>query len=313
MAGFPSLKNAVNDAGRSAPLTVLGPDGVEDVVRGYNLAYQADDDYRSALHGLPTTEAALTAHPFGLASAAERTTHTADTVLLDDGGLKITAFQVNHEPVYPAVGYRFDYEGRSVAFSGDTIRWPNVVTHAANADVLIHEAQSVDARRILVQAFRRNGQDQLAEVMTDTSRYHTTALDAASVANEAKVRLLVFNHLGSSPPDNLLTRLIFARGLNKIRAQSQWRIGFDGMIIDLPAGERVHSVCTYAEINTLHIGPPAERSPSHHDWARGRTANPLFLSANYAARAAKDRPRGRNSSKSAAMLPNARFGSRKQQ
>jgi hypothetical protein len=27
-------------------------------------------------------------------------------------------------------------------------------------------------------------------------------------------------------------------GLNKIRAESQWRIGFDGMIIDLPAGER---------------------------------------------------------------------------
>jgi ribonuclease Z len=162
----------------------------------------------------------------------------ADTVLLDDGGLKITAFQVNHEPVYPAVGYRFDYKGRSVVFSGDTIRWPNVVTHAANADVLIHEAQSEDARRILAQAFRRNGQDQLAEVMTDVSGYHTTALDAASVANEAKVRLLVFNHLGPSPPDNLLTRLISARGLNKIRAQSQWRIGFDGMIVDLPAGER---------------------------------------------------------------------------
>jgi len=41
----------------------------------------------------------------------------ADTVLLDDGGLKITAFQVNHEPVYPAVGYRFDYKGRSVVRS----------------------------------------------------------------------------------------------------------------------------------------------------------------------------------------------------
>jgi ribonuclease Z len=141
--------------------------------------------------------------------------------------------------VNPAVGYRFDYKGRSVVFfSGDTIRWPNVVTHAANADVLIRETQSEEAKRILVQAFRRNGQDQLAEVMTGTSRYHTTALDAASVANEANVRLLVFDHLGPSPPDNLLTRLIFARGLNKIRPQSQWRIGFDGMIIDLPAGAR---------------------------------------------------------------------------
>jgi len=84
----------------------------------------------------------------------------AETIGLDDGGLKITAFQVNHEPVYPAVGYRFDYKGRSVVFSRDTIRWPNVVTHSADADVLIHEAQSEDARRVMLEALRRNGQDQ---------------------------------------------------------------------------------------------------------------------------------------------------------
>jgi hypothetical protein len=49
---------------------------------------------------------------------------------------KITAFQVNHEPVYPAVRYRFDYKGRSVVISGDTIKWPNVIRHAMNADLL---------------------------------------------------------------------------------------------------------------------------------------------------------------------------------
>ena len=85
----------------------------------------------------------------------------------------------------------------------------------------------------------RAGEPRMAQTLKQhLPRNHTTALDAASVANEANVRLLVFNHLGPSPPDNLLTRLIFARGLNKIRPQSQWRIGFDGMIIDLPAGER---------------------------------------------------------------------------
>ena len=147
-------------AGRSTLLIVFRPGGVEDVVAGLNRAYEHDDDYRSALHGLPSTGAALTAHPFGLATAAERTTHMAETIGLDDGGLKITAFQVNHEPVYPAVGYRFDYKGRSVVFSRDTIRWPNVVTHSADADVLIHEAQSEDARRVMLEALRRNGQDQ---------------------------------------------------------------------------------------------------------------------------------------------------------
>ena len=86
--------------------------------------------------------------------------------------------------------------------------------------------------------FKLNREEDCVARCIDNDGYHTTALDAASAANEANVRLLVFNHLGPSPPDNMLTRLIFARGLNKIRPQSQWRIGFDGMIIDLPAGER---------------------------------------------------------------------------
>jgi hypothetical protein len=71
-------------------------------------------------------------------------------------------------------------------------------------------------------------------------------LDAASVANEAKVRLLVFDHLGPSPPDNLLTRLVFVRGLNKIRPESQWQIGFDGMMIDLPTGADTIQIFTGA-------------------------------------------------------------------
>jgi hypothetical protein len=37
----------------------------------------------------------------GLSSAEE-----ASVVLVDEGGVKITAFKVNHSPVYPAVGHR---------------------------------------------------------------------------------------------------------------------------------------------------------------------------------------------------------------
>ncbi len=157
--------------------------------------------------------------------------------MLDDGGLKITAFQVNHEPVYPAVGYRFDYRGRSVVFSGDTIRSPNLVAHAKSVDLLIHEGQSEEARRVLVQALSRNGQDRLAKVMTQVSVYHATPADAVAVANAAKARLLVFNHMGPVDPGNALTEAIFTRGLSRLRSTDAWKLGFDGMVIDLPAGE----------------------------------------------------------------------------
>src|SRR5687768_3144617 len=41
-------------------------------------------------------------------------------VVYDKGGVKITAFEVDHTPVKPAFGYRIDYAGRSVVLSGDT-------------------------------------------------------------------------------------------------------------------------------------------------------------------------------------------------
>lgn len=223
-------------AGRAAPLPVYGPDGVDRVVAGFNLAYQWDDEYRGALHSLPEAAAPLVAHPFGLATAAERVKHMSDAVVLDDAGLKITAFQVEHEPVYPAVGYRFDYKGRSVVFSGDTIRSPNVVAHARSVDLLVHEGQSEEARLMLVRALNRNGQHGLAKVMNEVAVYHATPADAVAVANEAKVRLLVFNHMGPIDPGNVLTRAIFTRGLSKLRPTSDWKLGFDGMVVDLPAG-----------------------------------------------------------------------------
>lgn len=223
-------------AGRSAPLPVYGPDGVDRVVAGFNLAYHFDDDYRGALHGLPKGNAPLAAHPFGLAGADQRAKHMADVVILDDGGLKITAFQVNHEPVYPAVGYRFDYKGRSVVFSGDTVRSPNLIAHARRVDLLVHEGQSEEARRVLVRALDQNGQSGLARVMTRVAVYHATPADAVSVANDAKVRLLVFNHMGPVDPGNVLTEAIFTRGLASLRPARDWKLGFDGMIIDLPAG-----------------------------------------------------------------------------
>lgn len=161
----------------------------------------------------------------------------SEAVVLDDGGLKITAFQVNHEPVYPAVGYRFDYKGRSVVFSGDTIRWPNVVAHARSVDLLVHEGQSEEARLVLVRALNQDGQRGLANVMNQVAVYHATPADAVAVANKAKARLLVFNHMGPIDPNNVLTRAIFTRGLSKLRPTNAWKLGFDGMVVDLPAGK----------------------------------------------------------------------------
>ncbi len=62
--------------------------------------------------------------------------------VLEEDGLKITAFSVDHQPVVPAYGYRFEYRGRSVVVSGDTAKSAGLIAAAQGADVLVHEAQA---------------------------------------------------------------------------------------------------------------------------------------------------------------------------
>src|SRR5260370_22660797 len=62
------------------------------------------------------------------------------TTVLEENGLKVTAFTVDHAPVAPAYGYRFYYKGRSVVVSGDTIKCAHLVAAAHRPRVLIHDA-----------------------------------------------------------------------------------------------------------------------------------------------------------------------------
>ena len=62
----------------------------------------------------------------------------------DDRGVSVTATLVQHAPVFPAFGFRFDTPHGSVAFSGDTGPCDNVVRLADGADILVHEVIDVD-------------------------------------------------------------------------------------------------------------------------------------------------------------------------
>jgi len=221
-------------AGRSKLLPVYGPDGVEELTTGFNQAYAADSRYRAGEHGLDIAVADLEPRPFGLASAEERKAHMGSKVIFEADGLRITAFEVMHEPVYPAVGYRFDYRGRSVVVSGDTAVSANLVRVSKDADVLIHEGQSEEMRQAFAHALEAGGSPRLAKLIGAVGNYHATPAQVAQEANEANVGLLVFSHMGPIAPDNTILRKIFERGIEKVRPRSQWVLGFDGYALDLP-------------------------------------------------------------------------------
>jgi ribonuclease Z len=134
------------------PTPLFGPEGVEAVAAGFNAAYALDKGYRTAHHG------PAVAPPSGHGAApmvfsAEAAAAPDGVVVYNAGGLVVRAFTVDHGPVSPAVGYRFDYGGRSVVFSGDTAVSPHLNAMASGADLPDDDADDAG----LVGALRRRG------------------------------------------------------------------------------------------------------------------------------------------------------------
>ena len=213
----------------TAPLPVHGPAGVEQVVAGFNQAYTQDFGYRVAHHGekvIPRGGAGGVARPFALPPDGE------GVVVLEADGLKVTAFAVPHPPIVPAVGYRFDYKGRSVVISGDTAKSATVQKFAQGADVLLHEALNPELVGILTRGAESAGAANIAQITRDILDYHTTPVEAAQIAQAAGVKHLVLYHLVPALPLRALERR-FARGVGAA-FDGDFTVARDGTWIRLP-------------------------------------------------------------------------------
>jgi ribonuclease Z len=222
--------------GRKAPLDVYGPPGVESVVAGFSQAYALDQTYRTAHHGADLMAPEIwkmVARPIALSGEPDgRRARTA--VAFDDGTLKVTAIEVNHTPVEPAYAYRFDYKGRSLVVSGDTAYHAPLALAAQGADVLFHEAQAQAMVQRLQAIAGEAGNARLKRILHDIQSYHSSPVDAAKLANDAKVKLLVFYHF-TPPVLNMVAEAIFTRDVGTVRPDG-WLMSRDGTLIELPLG-----------------------------------------------------------------------------
>ncbi len=119
------LIHAVHVAHRTAPLTVVGPAGTE--ARFLTLA-------EAVFPGSTTTP-----RQFDLRFVAysERTP-------LEVGGVRVTPFEVLHPSGAPPYALRFEVDGKTLSFSGDT-EWVESLIQAANgADLFICECTAFD-------------------------------------------------------------------------------------------------------------------------------------------------------------------------
>ena len=158
----------------------------------------------------------------------------AGHVLLDEDGLKVTAFRVSHAPIEPAVGYRFDYKGRSVVLSGDTAKSANLEQFARGVDLLVHEALAPQLVAVITRGTEKAGRKNLAKITRDIVDYHTSPIEVAEVARDAGVGHLLYNHI---VPPLLLPPMedIFLEGVRDVY-DGPVTLGRDGTSVRLAAG-----------------------------------------------------------------------------
>jgi ribonuclease BN (tRNA processing enzyme) len=172
-AGFPDLVATPPSVGRTEPLEVYGPPGLEKMTRHVLIAYEEDREIRTA--GLSPEKAA---------GYLAKSHEVAPGVIYRDDAVTVTAFSVRHGGWKHAYGYRFDADGRTIVFSGDTAPSDEVVNACSGCDVLVHEVYC---------------EADIAELPVERRSYytshHTSTPELAALAKRAKPRLLVLNHL----------------------------------------------------------------------------------------------------------------------
>jgi ribonuclease Z len=104
------------------------------------------------------------------------------------GGLEVVAALVDHGVVRPAVGYRFEHDGRAATWSGDTLPCPGLDRLCAGAACYVQTVVRRDlVERVPVPRF------------LDILDYHSDVGGAAKTAAAAGVRTLVLNHMVPAP------------------------------------------------------------------------------------------------------------------
>jgi ribonuclease BN (tRNA processing enzyme)/pimeloyl-ACP methyl ester carboxylesterase len=176
-------------SGRSVPLEVYGPSGLQSMTEHILQAYRVDIETRTNPNG-PMRDVGR------FPDAWRVNAHEIKPgVIYKDDKITVTAFPTRH--AMESYGYRFDTPDRSIVISGDTNPVDETIKACNGCDVLIHEAQPLELLTKMPQSFQ-----------SFVAKYHTTTEQLAELAKKAKPKLLVIYHTISFPPGIAPPRLL---------------------------------------------------------------------------------------------------------
>ena len=175
---FGSLIHSAWCSGRGGLMNCYGPKGSQDLLDGMFQSFGYDIEIRVEDEGLKPLQQLV-----GM-------TEFTEGPVFEDDIVKVSALRNIHPPIEESYALRFEFDGGSVVFSGDTAYFPPLAEFAEGADILIHEVMHAE------------GLDRICEKLKDTKpnlrkhllASHTLAADVGRIAADANVGHLVLNH-----------------------------------------------------------------------------------------------------------------------
>ena len=203
MMDLPSMISRSWLLGRNTDLHLYGPDGTDTMNHAINQFLHIENQHRVVHHGTETmdiSKARAIPHEFKNVQGKKEVVYNQD-------GITITAFDVNHEPIEPAVGYAIEYKGKKVVISGDTKKNDLVIEMAKDADLLFHEVLLVSLLKKMTAELGKAGLKRNQKIIHDIQDYHTSPADVAAIAAKANVKELVLYHFAPAPDMRVLKNL----------------------------------------------------------------------------------------------------------
>lgn len=201
--------------GRKGPMNVYGPTTTKAIIGKMRESFDFDANLR------------VSYNVSSGAGADIRYFESNEGVVYDREGIKITAFEVDHRPVYPAVAYKFEYKGKAVVISGDTIPVANMVKYSKGVDLLVHESYNKAWLDALIAKF-----PEQAVGLSNPAKYHSTTLEVAEIARDAGARHLVLTHHIPAPAATEEAEAEYTQGMREIY-QGQITMARDLMAFEL--------------------------------------------------------------------------------
>ncbi len=171
------------------PIRVYGP-GTTDLVHGILTTYSYDLEVMPLDAQMPDPAGLVRAVDIQLPARADGDPQQP-VLVMDGGGVRVTAIAVTHGHVMPALAYRFDTEDGSVVFSGDTTVNENVIALAQGADILLHCVADLGY-------LERHG--TTGAELEHMAGLHTDVTQVGGVAERAGVGELILTHYLPAEP-----------------------------------------------------------------------------------------------------------------